>query len=143
MFAASATLTTTHDTHDGSSCARCLDPSFDTPLYSTSPLSARRSYRADQRDARGAFGVSLPPFAPLERGVSMPTEEALRAHNEMQVHDATAAAAAVLARLPVVGPCDLDDDMLSVPISPHTSEDARHAAPFSGTPFRGDAPLSM
>ena len=39
-----------------------------------------------------------------DSNVSLPTEEALRMHNESQINEAAAAAAAVLARLPVLQP---------------------------------------
>ena len=75
--ATSATLTTTHD---GSS-SRYLDACADA--------------LAPESGSRGAPELHLP----RSDGVSVPTEEALRQHNEMQIGDAAAAAAALLARL--------------------------------------------
>ena len=68
----------------------------------------------------------LPATAPdaFDSGMFVPTEEALRAHNESQLENAAAAAAAVLARLPVMPPsfdeCASHDGQA---LSPEASED--------------------
>jgi hypothetical protein len=129
-------------THDDASSTLCLDytaghelpdmtaalpPSPHTaafhhtaaPLRPTAPLLANFSpLRADLPS------MDLDDDAPIygrERGVSLPTEEALRQHNELHLAEAAAAAAAVLSRLPVA--------------HHHHAVDEAHARPLA-TPTR-------
>ena len=76
-----ATSTTLETTHDGGSSSRYLDACADA--------------HAPESGNRGTHELHLT----RSDGVSVPTEEALRQHNEMQIGDAAAAAAALLARL--------------------------------------------
>ena len=126
-----ATMTTTYG---GSSSSPPAETAPSSPL-----LGGARRYRprADSpgggsswRDVSSFAEYDASP-ASVDAGVSvLPTEEALRQHNEAHLTEATAAAAAVLARLPILRQpsCDDDDEGSesdSELLNPRTRENAR------------------